>query len=99
MKEDEIMFHWGIGLAVMMVVVSAILQVCYRHQDRARARVKAEIVRVQQETAENQTKFSTLTRPEVLRSVVMEMYPRFEPLGFKKTIDVNDIKLNTEATE
>lgn len=93
MREDELMFHWGLGLAIIAVVLAAVLQVCYRNQDRARARTRAQIVRVQQDIAENQTRFSSLVRPEVLRSIVIEMYPRFEPLGFKKTISVQDIPL------
>ena len=92
MREDELMFHWGIGLAVAAVVLSAVMQVAYRTQDKARARTRAEIVRTQQDIAEEQTRFSALVRPEVLRSVVIEMYPKFQPLGFGKTISAGDIE-------
>ena len=95
MREDELMFHWGIGLAVAAVVLSAVMQVAYRTQDKARARTRAEIVRTQQNIAEEQTRFSSLVRPEVLRSVVIEMYPKFQPLGFGKTISAGDIEKRT----
>jgi len=91
MHEDEMMFHWGIGMAVAAVAVSVALQVGFRTQDKSRAHIKAEIVRTQQEIADNSAKFSALTRPEVLRSVVIEMYPKYEPLGFGKTINAKDI--------
>lgn len=96
------MFHWGLGLAIVAVVCAAVLQVCFRNQDRARARARAEIVRVQQDIAEDQAKFSALVRPEVLRSIVIEMYPKFEPIGFKKTITAGDIPIrvaDADATE
>jgi type II secretory pathway pseudopilin PulG len=91
MREDELMFHWGLGLAIVAIVLAAVLQVCSRNQDRARARARAQIVVLQQEIAESQARFSALVRPEVLRSIVIEMYPAFEPLGFKKTVSVRNL--------
>lgn len=91
MKDDEKMFQWGIGLFVLATVVIAALQVCYRVQDRARTRIRADIVRTQQDYAEASARFSAITRPEVLRGVVAELYPKFEPVGFKKNIKIEEI--------
>ncbi|MDR1207211.1 MAG: hypothetical protein LBK26_02245 [Rickettsiales bacterium] len=93
MKEDEQMFQWGVGLFAAVFVLIAALQVCYRVQDRARTRVRNEIVKTQQEYAETQAKFSALIRPENLRSIVAEMFPKFEPIGFKKNITAGEIKV------
>ena len=92
MQDDEKMFHWGIGMVIAALAISAALQVSFRTQDKARARTRAQIVRTQQDIAEERAKFAALTRPEVLRSVVIEMYPKFAPLGFGKTVNVKDIK-------
>ena len=93
MKDDEKIFGWGVGLLAAMFVIGATLQVCYRAQSRAIARANAGIVRTQQETADAQAKLSALVRPEILRNVVNEMYPRFESIGFKKNINVMEISL------
>jgi hypothetical protein len=94
-KEDEQMFQWGVGLFAAVFLLIAALQVCFRVQDRARSRIRNDIVRTQQEYAETQAKFSALIRPENLRSIVAEMFPKFEPIGFKKNINVNEIGLAT----
>ena len=93
MKDNEKIFHIGIGMLAAMFVLGAGLQVCFRAQTRSLARLNAATVRTQQETAEAQARLAGLVRPEVLRSVVSEMYPRFESIGFKKNINAGDIPL------
>ena len=94
MRDDEKMFQWGVGLFILAFVLMAVLQVCFRAQERARSRVRADIVRAQQGYAEEQARFSALVRPEVLRSVVSEIFPKFEPIGFKKNITAGEIKIS-----
>jgi len=91
MKDDEKIFQIGIGMLAAMFVLGATLQVCYRAQTRSLARLNAATVRTMQETAEAQARLAGLVRPEVLRSVVSEMYPKFESIGFKKNINATDI--------
>lgn len=93
MKDDEKIFRFGIGMVAAMFFIGIMLQVFYRAQSRERARTNAEIVRVQQETAEAQARLSAFVRPEVLRSVTSGMYPRFESIGFKKNINATDIPM------
>ncbi|MCL2538668.1 MAG: hypothetical protein FWF34_01655 [Alphaproteobacteria bacterium] len=94
MRDDEVMFNWGVRLFVAAWVLVAALQVSNRVQDRARARTKAEIVRAQQDYADSAARFSSLMRPETLRGVVMTMYPNFQPIGFRKTVLIEEIPLN-----
>jgi len=93
MREDEKMFHWGFGMFTTAFVLMAILQVFFRAQERARVRVRADIVRAGQEYAEERARFSALIRPEILRSTVAGMYPRFEPIGFQKNITAGEIRM------
>jgi hypothetical protein len=93
MNDDEKIFKWGLALMAAMFVIGAALQVCYRAQSRALARTNSAIVRTQQETAEAAAQLSALVRPEVLRGIVAEMYPRFESIGFKKNINAMEIPL------
>jgi len=93
MRDDEKMFQWGLGLMVAAFLMIAVFQVCFRAQERARARTKSQIVRTQQEFAQKRAYLSGLTRPENLRVIVTEMFPRFETIGFRKNINVNEIGL------
>jgi hypothetical protein len=93
MRDDEKMFQLGIGLMVIVFLAIAVLQVSFRTQERARARTKLQIVRTQQEIAEKRAQLAGLMRPENLRSIVSEMFPRFETIGFRKNINANEIPI------
>jgi len=93
MRDDEKMFQLGLGLMVIAFLVMAVFQVAFRTQERQRARVKSQIVRTQQEHAQKSAELSGLIRPENLRVMVAEMFPRFETIGFRKNINVNDIPI------
>ncbi len=93
MNEDEQMFQWGIGLAMAVLMLTAVLQVCYRVQDKTRARTKAEIVQTQQEIAVAQANFASYVRPEILRNLVVSIYPKSEVISFNKSIAIDDIPM------
>lgn len=91
MSADEKMFHiglWAFG-AVLMLTIG--LQVCYRTQNRARNRVRADIVRTQQEIAVVTANFSSYIRPEILRNLVVSIYPRTEVISFQKSITISEL--------
>lgn len=91
MSADEKMFHiglWAFG-AVLMLTIG--LQVCYRTQNRARNRVRAEIVQTQQEIAVKTADFSSYVRLESLRNLVDVIYPRAEVISFHKSITVSEL--------
>ncbi len=92
MSEDEKMFHiglWSLGAVVLLTIA---LQVCYRTQDRARNRVRADIVRTQQEIAVAQANFASFVRPEVLRNLVGSIAPKNEIIGFHKSVSVDELE-------
>lgn len=91
MNEDERMFHWGLGLAGAVLMLTASLQVCYRVQDKTRARTRAEIVKTQQETAVAAANFASFVRPEILRNVVTSVYPKTEVISFHKSIAIDEL--------
>lgn len=91
MNDEEKMYHigwWILGTAVFLTVV---LQVLYRSQNSARNYVRAEIVRVQQDTADAITKFEGLKRPEILRNLVGLVVPDATAIGFGKHISIDDL--------
>lgn len=91
MSADEKMFHiglWAFG-AVLMLTIG--LQVCYRTQNRARNRVRAEIVQTQQEIAVKTADFASYVRLESLRNLVDVIYPKAEVVSFHKSIAISEL--------
>lgn len=91
MGADEKMFHigmWAFG-GVLMLTIG--LQVCYRTQNRARNRIHAETVRVQQETAALSANFASYVRPEILRNSVISLYPKAEVISFHKSVAIDEL--------
>ncbi len=91
MNEDEKMFHIGIGAFMIMVVLTVMLQVCYRTQNRVLNHVRADIVQKKQSIAVAETDFAAYLRPEILGSVVKLINPKSETVGFQKSISINEL--------
>jgi hypothetical protein len=91
MNEDDKMCYLGIGLLVPAVVLTLALQVFYRNQDRARANVRREIVRTQQEAAVASANFASYVRPEILRNLVAGIYPKAEVISFNKSVSIDEL--------
>ncbi len=91
MGEDEKMFQIGLWACILVSVLAAVLQVCYRTQNRARNRVRAEIVKTQQEIAVAQANFASYVRPEILRNLVVSVYPKTEVISFHKSVAIDDL--------
>ena len=91
MSEDEKMFQIGLWSLGITLVLTVALQVAFRTQDRARNRVRADIVRTQQEIAVAAANVASYVRPEILRNMVSSVHPRSEVISFNKTISINEI--------
>lgn len=91
MTEDEKMFHIGMWAFGSVLALTIVLQVCYRTQNKARDRVRREIVATQQRTAELAANFASYVRPEILRNVVVSIYPKSEVISFHKSIAVDEL--------
>ena len=93
MGEDEKMFQIGVRALIAVALLTVGLQVCYRTQKNALNDIRRETRTTMQNVTVAQTKFESLTRPEFLRSVVVEMNPRAEIVGTKKYISIDDIPM------
>lgn len=91
MDEESKMFKWGVGLAIFVFLLTAALQVSFRTNDKARARIRARIVETQQDIAERRAAFASFVRPEILRNLVFNIYPKSETVNFNKSISVNNL--------
>lgn len=71
---------------MLVLLLMAGLQVCYRVQDKSRARVRGEIVRTQQDIAAAASNFASFVRPEILRNLVTSVHPKAEVISFNKSV-------------
>lgn len=93
MNEDGKMFQIGFWMMLGVVMLMVALQVCYRTQNRALARVRRDNVQVQQQIAAATANFASYVRPEVLRNIVTGVFPRAEVVGFQKTVTIDQLPL------
>ncbi len=95
MNEDERMFQIGVWSLGAIFVLTTALQVCYRTQNRARDRVRAEIVQTQQTIAARQANFASYVRPEILRNLVVSINPKAEVISFHKSTTIDELPMRT----
>jgi len=91
MNEDRKMFNigiWALGVTMFIVVV---VQVCYRTQDRVLNRVRADIMKTNQQIAIHETDIAEYVRPEVLRDRVTTNVRKAETIGFHKNITIGEL--------
>ena len=91
MNEDEKMFKIGVGALVIAFVLTVLLQVCYRTQNRVLNHVRRDIIQTKQAIAVAETDFAAYLRPEVLGSIVKLVSPNVETVGFQKNIAIDDL--------
>ena len=91
MGESKKMLNIGFWAVCLVFMLSAVLQVCYRTQNKVRNRVRSAIVQTQQDIASAQSDFSSYVRPEILRNMVISIYPKVEVVGYRKHISVYDL--------
>jgi len=96
MQDDEKMFQIGVWSVGVVLLVSVILQVAFRTQNRQLNRVRREIVATQQQIAVAEANFASYVRPEILRNLVVSIAPKSEVVSFKKSVAVNEIEFKKE---
>lgn len=87
------MFHIGLWAFGSVLALTIVLQVCYRTQNKARDRVRREIVLTQQKSAEMTANFASYVRPEILRNLVVSIYPKSEVISFHKSVAIDELPL------
>lgn len=96
MGEAKKMLRIGLVAVCLVFMLSAVLQVCYRTQNKVRNRVRSQIVQTQQDIAAAQADFASYVRPEILRNMVTGVYPQAEAIGFHKYVSVYDLPVRTD---
>lgn len=92
MNDDEKMFQigaWALGIVLLLTVV---LQVSFRTQNRQINRVRRDIVQTQQKVAVAEANFASFVRPEILRNMVVTISPKAEAISFNKSVLIDELK-------
>ena len=97
MNDDEKMFQIGAWSLGCVLLLSVVLQVCFRTQGRQINRVGNDREIVQQDIAKAKVNFSALVRPENLRSVVTGIYPHAEDVSFNKFVTIDNLPVRDIA--
>ena len=99
MGESKKMWYIGLWAICLVLMLSAVLQVCYRTQRKMRNRVRNEIVQVQQDINAAETDLSSYERSEILGNLVISVYPESEIIGYHKMISVQDLPTRKEKVQ
>lgn len=99
MGEAKRMLNIGLVSVCFVFMLSAVLQVCYRTQNKVRNRVRSAIVQTQQDIAVAQADFASYVRPEILRNLVTSVYPKAEVISFHKHVSVYELPTREQKTE
>ena len=91
MNEDDKMFRIGIWAIGAVMVMTIMLQVCYRTQNSVLNSVHAEILATSCQIAIDETKFAEYVLPNTLRDRVTTNMPRAETIGFHKNITIDEL--------
>ncbi len=91
MNDDEKMFQIGMWSLGVVLMLSVMLQVAFRTQNRQINRVRRNIVEVQQKIAVVEAGFASYVRPEILRNLVISLEPKSEAVSFNKAVAVNEL--------
>ncbi len=91
MKDDEKMIRIGFWSLGLVLLISIVLQVGFRTQNRQINRVRREIVQTQQKIAVAEANFASYVRPEILRNLVVSVAPKSEVVSFNKSVAIADL--------
>ncbi len=96
MNEDRIMWNIGWFVLILVIILMLVLQVCNRTQNRSLNRVRADIVRTQQNIAKAEANFASYVRPEALRNLVSIVEPKSKPIRFNAAVSPSEIPMRGE---
>lgn len=91
MSDDEKMLKIGLTAFFVVLIMTMVLQVCYRTQYRQINLVRKQIVQTQQDIAVAEAQFASFVRPEILRNMVLAVTPKAEVVSFQKSIAIQDV--------
>ena len=92
MTDDEKMLKIGLWMFFVVLIMTMVLQVCYRTQYRQINLVRKQIVQTQQDIAAAEAQFASFVRPEILRNMVMSVTPKAEVVSFNKSVAIENIE-------
>jgi hypothetical protein len=87
MDNDEKLFSFGLEFLITALLVISVFHAVFSYNEKNLAKKNKQLVTLEQDVANASVKFAALVQPEVLRPIVMEIYPNYKSIGTKQTID------------
>jgi hypothetical protein len=91
MRDDERVFAFGFSFLIVALIVTAAFHVAFDSADKdLRGKIRIAVA-LEKDLDNASVQFSALVRPEVLRPIVMRLYPNYRPIGTGRTISAKEL--------
>ncbi|MDR1027487.1 MAG: hypothetical protein LBL46_03670 [Rickettsiales bacterium] len=92
MNEGERVFSISIYFILLTAAAAAVFHVAFGGVQKQLHKRAAEIVSLERENANADARFGALIRPDILRPIVMRLYPSARPIGAGAGIRIKDME-------
>ena len=92
MGEGEKVFGVGIYFIIITAIAAAVFHTAFGSAQKKLKQKAAEIVSLERENKNAESRFDALVRPDVLRPLVMRLYPSARPIGTGREIRIKDME-------
>jgi hypothetical protein len=92
MRDDERLFSFGLAFIIFSVLIVTIFQVAFDSDEKKLRQKNARIISLEQDLKNASADFSALVRPEILRPIVMQIYPAYRPIGTSNIVSVKNME-------
>jgi hypothetical protein len=92
MRDDERLFSFGFQFFFITIILVAVFHFLFTKDEKILKAKNREIVSLEQDLANASVKFAALVQPEILRPIVMKVYPNYRPIGSGRTISAKSLE-------
>jgi hypothetical protein len=92
MRDDERLFSFGLQFFMIALVAVALFHAAFSEDEKTLARKNKAIASLGRDLANAKVRFAALVQPEVLRPVVMQLYPHYRPVGTGRVVGAEDLE-------
>ncbi|MDR2269108.1 MAG: hypothetical protein LBD94_02895 [Rickettsiales bacterium] len=92
MKDDERLFSTGVEFFIITLIAVAIFHVMFSSDEKKLNKKNREIAALEQDIANASVRFHELVQPETLRHIVMQIYPKYKPVGSGRVLSARNME-------
>ncbi|MDR3208529.1 MAG: hypothetical protein LBT45_01625 [Rickettsiales bacterium] len=92
MRDDERVFSFGFQFFIIALIAVALFHAAFSADEKKLAQKNKSIMSLEQDLANARVRFATLVQPEILRPIVMQLYPDYRPIGTGRFISARNME-------